>query len=53
MKNTEFLSSLACGRIPRELQPQAQQGGDDNDEDEDDDNIPEVMVGLVDRRTWK
>lgn len=53
VNNTEFLTSLARGRIPRELQPQAQQGGDDNDEDEDDDNIPEVMVGLVDRRTWK
>ena len=49
--NTEFLTSLARGRIPRELQPQARQGGDDNDEDEDDDNIPEVMVGLVDRRS--
>ena len=51
VNNTEFLTSLARGRIPRELQPQAQQGGDDNDEDEDDDNIPEVMVGLVDRRS--
>lgn len=51
VNNTEFLTSLARGRIPRELQLQALQGGDDNDDDDDNNNIPEVMVGLVDRRS--
>jgi UBX domain-containing protein 1 len=51
VNNTEFLTSLARGRIPRELQLQAAaQRGDDND-DEDDNIPPEVMVGLVDRRS--
>lgn len=46
--NSEFLTSMARGHVPRELREQAAAAALDAN---DDDNFPEVMVGLVDRRS--
>ena len=49
--NSEFLTSMARGHVPRELRDQAAalllKRGDGDNADE----VPEVMVGLVDRRS--
>ena len=43
--NSEFLTSMARGLIPRELREEAVRG-----RTADDGDVPEVMVGLIDRR---
>lgn len=45
--NSEFLTSMARGHVPRELRELAMQNHGDGNNDEGE---PEVMVGLVDRR---